>query len=184
MQERRYIVEIGAGAYPFPNMGTRKIQKDEHYMGIDRFDDPIEFMRGKILLLHPTVQSRHNGRLHLIKGDGRMLPYRDESIDEVIFCNVFDEESQFNTLHTDELRGSVLRETMRILKKDGKVIVAQTATPKEAPFHEMKKLLESEGFQWIDESQLSIYITAKVALYNPLGSRDGFPPYVATFVKK
>lgn len=195
LERKRFILEVGTGARPFPTTGERMIETHEYYIGINPGKE--EALRLPKTLLRKD--SKHTGEHDMFAADGRFLPFTDTSISEILFRNVFDSpdperREHITTIYIPEDQRKTIQEARRVLKDGGLLVVAQTYTPHRAPFKEIKKLVETEGFVQTNQDELSIYDTRALSEY-AFGWNDvnytkfqdvdwkKHPPYVATFLK-
>jgi len=103
---RRIIVEIGSEGYPAHPYGTKKFTEDELFIG-------------------SNIRSVMRSSSEFIIADGRNLPFADNSIDELIYNNIFSDPDLQSVTILDEL----LKEAKRTLKSGGKIIMSNTNTP-------------------------------------------------------
>jgi ubiquinone/menaquinone biosynthesis C-methylase UbiE len=92
-KKKGIILEIGCGKSPFFIKAGRKIEKDEHYIGVDLFpasDQPLEEWLDPEETMDKLKKSELvTGQASLVSASGDSLPLEDNSVKEVIFKNVF-----------------------------------------------------------------------------------------------
>ncbi|HYE59586.1 MAG TPA: methyltransferase domain-containing protein [Candidatus Kapabacteria bacterium] len=126
-QPRKVIVEIGTGGIPYFIKGERKRSPDEMYIATDKDDTAIE--------MNKAYQVGYGTDFESVKAEAEHLPYKDTSVDELIYTNVFsligyqNIDTQYQTKHVDVM--AMLREAHRVLKDHGCVRITETLTPKD-----------------------------------------------------
>jgi ubiquinone/menaquinone biosynthesis C-methylase UbiE len=134
---RRVFIEIGAKRLPFPFWGKRKIGENEIYVDIDL--DPQSVVSAKNLV-EGYPKERGEGRHYFVRGDAKNIPLADASADEVFMGNILGEE-----LHIGfEDKKKFISEAMRVLNKDGRLIIKETTTPLD--YEKLQALLAGTGF--------------------------------------
>lgn len=92
-KKRGIIVEVGCGKSPFFLKAGRKIEKDEHYIGIDLFpatdQPPEEWLDQKDTKNKIKKSQLVEGKADLVSATGDNLPLENDSVKEIIFKDVF-----------------------------------------------------------------------------------------------
>ncbi len=137
--EKRIILEIGVGEKPFPTVGKRQLSENECYIGVYLYGDYKSTLANAKdrIKKHEGLDKRN---VHLVKADGRGLPLRTESVDEIVFCNVFGYEKI-----PPQNRIQMTQDATRVLKIGGVLTVVETYTPWESPFNEVRSNMHSLG---------------------------------------
>ena len=132
-KEKKIIVEVGTDGKPFFLIGHRKLKPDELYVSIDQ----------DIARARSTDRMAHRLKVEntmAVNADARNLPFADGTVDEMVFTNVFGEAGTSAPLYFN----SMLQEAVRVLKKDGTVIITETYTPNSVP-DRMRVKQDAEG---------------------------------------
>lgn len=176
---RRIIVEIGCGEVPFPLAAHhRQISSDEFYIGVDR--------RPQIRNASNFLSSLVRGRSALLQADGLALPLSNESVDEVVLCNVLGDRA------TLAVNPGMLTEVERVLKLAGEVTVVETYTADAYPVTKLRRemsarnLLQSNRGHEVDLDGVSQYADVTsgepgTLRYEAAKERGDF--YIAKFTK-
>lgn len=121
-KEKKIIVEVGTDGKPFFLIGNRKLKPEELYISIDQ----------DIARARSTDRMAHRLKVEntmAVNADARNLPFADEAVDEMIFTNVFGEAGTSAPTYFN----SILQEAVRVLKKDGTILITETYTPSSVP---------------------------------------------------
>ncbi len=112
----KLYVEIGSGGSPAFFLSKRALNPGDKYVTVD-------------LRAHEHRTSAVFGEIEFgdgfeaVLGDGKTLPFADNSTDEVIFNNVFGDEKTFQ-------REALLKEAGRIVKPgEGQIVITEHITP-------------------------------------------------------
>lgn len=91
-EKKRILVEVGCGINPFFIKSNKKIAPNEHYIGIDLFppsdqltDDWPDPQETKSRLASSGLVE---GDANIVSASGNKLPFRDNSVDELIIKDV------------------------------------------------------------------------------------------------
>jgi ubiquinone/menaquinone biosynthesis C-methylase UbiE len=123
-QKKRVFIDLGSGQIPSVFWGDREYKGADYYIGIDNRGEMIHSARS----LGDVVPNKENfaragKNILLIKGDvAKGLPFRDNSVDEVLMSNIMGE---FSIKYV----GDFFIEARRVLKPDGFLIILETQTP-------------------------------------------------------
>lgn len=111
----KLYVEVGSGGSPAFFVSGRSLNPEDRYVTVDFVEEEVRNskMFGEI---------NFGDSFQAIRGDGRKLPLKDESVDEVIFNNVFGDRRTMG-------RNQMLSEAVRVLKTGGRVILTEHITP-------------------------------------------------------
>lgn len=123
----------------------RKFDRGSLYIGIDRPDRPEdywinyaagekprkpfddidrEYFLQQLTEIQTRIKKLRPGEsANLVIADGHMLPFRDDSVDEVFLSNVVGSQL------TEKAEDAIFREIRRVLKSRGKVVIKETLTP-------------------------------------------------------
>lgn len=151
---KHIIVEVGPGHSPFPiGVDRRRIKKDEIYIGIEpyneRLKDTARWLKQKDIF--------GEGEGKMVKAKGQHLPFKDQSVQEVVICNLIGHPAlsdQVNGFLPSETIKRIVMETGRVLKRGGKVTIVETYTPYPAP-ENLIKLFEESGLKVAKHLRLS-----------------------------
>jgi ubiquinone/menaquinone biosynthesis C-methylase UbiE len=121
-KQKKIIVEVGTDGKPFFLIGHRQLQPDELYVSIDK-----DIARAR-------TTDRMADRLKVenttaVNADARKLPFADNTVDEMVFTNVFGDSGVSTPLYFH----SMLQEAVRVLKKNGTILITETYTPSSVP---------------------------------------------------
>lgn len=159
----RIIVEIGVRDEPFPATGRRMINAGEHYIGVERHCGCVPVARRSLI-----ESQGHPGVLQVVQRDASKMDFLpDESVDEVVICNVFGEDYEF----AKNLQGPI-DEVERVLKPDGSITIVETSTPLVAPRWAVRQFFNKRGFRLIT-SHADAYELEKIWAYKD----QYFPPH-------
>lgn len=198
-EEKNYILEVGVGTKPFSTQGTRRMERDEVYIGVDTGSLALmakKLGRSKGESLEKAWE-RINQRLpkrnryHLMYADGTYLPFPDHSVSEVVFINTLGYPVPEEHILGEEGKQteSLVVEASRILKPGGLVTVVETLSPNTLPFPRLNELMRSIGFKCLTPAK-DIESLKSILEYteNPYLRPDIKPttyspnrPYCATF---
>lgn len=139
---RKIVVEIGSGGNPAPIGASFPLDSDTFYVSVNIDDtkigalkpsewDALKFRKSK--LEHASA----------ITGDASQLPFANDSIDELIYTNIFSSPGHVNKNVNTTARQHgfnrkysnpelLLQEAARVLKKGGVINITCTNTPTEA----------------------------------------------------
>ncbi len=120
--KKKKIVEVGTRyGMPFFVAGDRQLKTEDLYVSVDQEKESAALTKQK-------MKSRSIQGESLI-ADARKMPFLSDTIDEVIFTNVFGELGKKDIqTHLD-----LIKETVRVLKSGGKLIINETYTPEKVP---------------------------------------------------
>lgn len=185
--ELRVILEIGCGDRPFPTVGSRIITENEHYIGIDASiwwgkhrNELDNLLEGKEKLI--TSPNYHKSHHDLLRADGRSLPFIDNSVSEVVICNVFGSVIS----KTDLLK--IIEEAKRVLGEQCLLTVVETYTP--PLFTDIQTMFNRNGFRLkgnktsaykARERNLKLYVKTDGIKFDE-NSSGWDKPFVAEFV--
>ncbi|MBP6859928.1 MAG: methyltransferase domain-containing protein [Candidatus Magasanikbacteria bacterium] len=139
-KEKKIIVEVGTDGKPFFLIGHRKLKPDELYISIDQ---DISRARATDRMAHRLNVENTMA----VNADARTLPFADSTVDEMVFTNVFGEGGKTAPNYFD----SMLTEAVRVLKKNGTILITETYTPSLVP-DRMRVVQDVNGTFGIDES--------------------------------
>ena len=134
--KEKIIVEIGHGGQPiYREDYSSKLKKDikehEHYIGIDFIDSTsVVFPKLSSDILKKIKKEgieKEKGKIDFIAGSGENLPLADESVDHIIFKNVFG--AGRGKKGSAEI---LINEAIRVLKESGELEMIETYTPDQA----------------------------------------------------
>lgn len=121
-KEKKIIVEVGTDGKPFFLIGHRKMKPDELYVSIDQ----------DIARARSTDRMAHRLKVEntiAVNADACNLPFADGAVDEMIFTNVFGEGGKGAPNYFDNM----LKEAVRVLRKNGTILITETYTPSSVP---------------------------------------------------
>lgn len=142
-EKGKVILDVHIGTFPLGALGNREVSKDDKYIGIE----PDE---SKLTTAGFHLENMHEGKelnLVLVNARGEQMPVKDSSVDEVLFRNVLGNPSTFDfskfrmggeetydeyQRERQEQVQRLVKESKRVLKQGGKIIIAETVTPSEA----------------------------------------------------
>jgi len=110
----KVYVEIGSGGLPAFFVSNRQINPGDRYFTVDMRDHEAEISKNFGEDLGVGFEA--------IQGDGSNLPFVENSVDEMIFNNVFGDPS---TVGHDDM----LLEALRVLKSGGQIVITEHITP-------------------------------------------------------
>ena len=142
----KVFVEVGTNQLPVTFMAKREFKDNEMYVGIDTDAEMVRFAR------HATGKGQNTT---FIEARGEQLPLKNESIDEILFGNVFGAPRI-----SEQKKVQFLDEAERVLKTDGLLVIKETNTPPD--FAKLSKLfagrnvreerkLTPKDKEWIEE---------------------------------
>lgn len=171
------VLEVGCGLQPFPAYGQRPFLPGEQYIGLDLFrgrsDQYIRNLEASTRYLH-----EYPADIRLQRDDGTALPFRESSVDEMVFVNVFGDS------RTRPYQSQFRREATRVLRATGSLSVVESLSTSEMPLDELVADMGKAGFAQLnagfehnpDLLAQYVYPTQKIRM----GLIDH--AYVATFV--
>lgn len=119
---KRLIVEVGTHYVRNGNIVSgepafthRGISSDEHYITVDISPKSAQLVKEDV--------GYSKDRIAPIIADGRNFPFKDNSVDELIYNNVFGDPEA--APFTQEL----LLEASRVLMPDGRLVITENVTP-------------------------------------------------------
>lgn len=138
----KLYVEVGSGGSPAFFISGRSLNPEDRYITVDFVEEEVRNskMFGEI---------NFGDSFQAIRGDGKKLPIKDESVDEMIFNNVFGDRRTVN-LH------SLLKEAERVLKIGGQVVITEHITP----FDFVRKLggTQDEILRYLQEHNINLTV--------------------------
>ena len=173
-QEPKVNVEIGVGDMVYGTGYSKHHDlSNTTYVGIDTLDRQ-ERVHGDYDVFARNVEAakrfQPDANVNFMKADGRNLPLADTSADEVFMANVIcDPRVGIQTI--DE----ILRESARVLKAGGRLVLAQYSTPEEAPYDHVLKELQRLGLGTLvisPESPLWQELRNSYVSIEPITQRD------------
>lgn len=144
-------LEIGAGNGTqnwTPLTDRRHFAANEQYIGVDiggrmvsniskeLVDETDHDMRKK---WQDIVKSRPEEALRFIQADGTNLPFKNESVDEIVMSNVFGWGAE------EEILPNLLHEADRVLKSQGQIIIHDNITPLHVSDEDLKTVIHNAG---------------------------------------
>ncbi|RJQ35273.1 class I SAM-dependent methyltransferase [Candidatus Parcubacteria bacterium] len=183
-KEEYIIVEIGSGASPYidsPELSKEyidKLKEDESIYFIATDDSGGSLGTGRNWFrLNDEMRERElekTGRVHFVLASGHQLPFRDNSVAEVIFRNVLGDPEARKPLE-------MMREAERVLKVGGVLKVIEMYTPHIARQNmdflsrarSLERLPDAEKTGFVDETAIDEAMT-----------RERAAAFVARFRKK
>ncbi len=111
VQPNEHVLDIGCGTGANAVALAEFLQCQCRITGIDSSEPMLAIAR------HQLRNSPHEGRITYDSGDAHRLPYQDDTFDSAMMIQVLEYSSEPIAL---------LRETMRVLKPGGKLLVADT----------------------------------------------------------
>lgn len=136
-EPKKIIVEVGTRAgTPYFLVGNKKLEPNELYVSLDIEKESANLTKKETDTAKRNVKNINNE--HTI-ADARKMPFLNNSVDELIFTNVFGEKP---SLYTRSPYMELLKEATRVLKKNGKIIINETYTPEDMP----KQMAVTIGF--------------------------------------
>lgn len=173
---KHIIIEVGTGAEPFPTTGNKTINDGEYYVGVESNERLC--MRAKTAI--DRIKKPQIGETDIVWADARKLPLVNESVSEVIFCNVFGDLRIYTELD------KMVKESLRVLKEDGMLVVVETLTPRDASFKFTNRFLKRRGFEAISDpiNDLSRIWDFKSNITSNQSDEEWYgAPYIALFQK-
>lgn len=107
---KKLIVEIGSNGDPIFHGGTRQQQPGEYYLSINKDERAVKEER--------NIFGQQGSAL---KADGYAIPLGTETVDELIYTDVFSQPGN------DVSR--LLKEAARVIKPNGRIVITNTNTP-------------------------------------------------------
>jgi len=135
-QKKHIFLEIGPDLSPVPMVGKRKFDGNNYYVGIDINADSVESDKKR-------AESHGMKNVSFAQGDGRKMPFADETVDEVFLSNVFGSPKVANDEKTINL---LFNEISRVCQKNGILIIKETNTPEAMHYDKIKEIAEQYGF--------------------------------------
>lgn len=115
LKKGKLYVEVGSGGSPAFFLAKRTLSPGDRYVTVDF--DPWEAVVSK-----DFGEVVFGDAFEAVHGNGQNLPLESESVDEIIFNNVFGDQK------TTE-REKLLNEVVRVLKIDGQAVITEHITP-------------------------------------------------------
>lgn len=121
---KRIVVEVGTGGFPSFRRGNRQKKTDETYitLNLEKLDAQVDKY---------TMEDRKMKDVFPLVGNAQYVPLADNSVDELIFTNVFGDPAGKYYIDPKIESGydKMLEEAVRILKPNGIIIITETYTP-------------------------------------------------------
>lgn len=174
--DKKVILEIGPSETPYPIFGGKKMKKGEFYIGIDidpnKLNETVNLMN---LIGFPKEETemviggvrkftRRNRSIRDLK-----FPFRNQSVSEVIICNLVNDPRTMGKI------GEILKDTARVLKPNGEIVVVQTR-PYICPIEDLMMHMQKHSFELKNKE---IHDRNKINQYRPSEGYDG--EYIAKF---
>ncbi|MFH1713286.1 MAG: methyltransferase domain-containing protein [Candidatus Jacksonbacteria bacterium] len=166
--DKKIIVELGPGLCPllslstFPDIqnydskqhkaGRPMILKDnEVYIGIEPGRHQVNDARSALDLSSEYIK----GRVQIVQGLGEHLPIKENTVDQVFIRNLFTDPSFYDVFpltlknenkYIKERIKPIIKELRRIVKKGGKVIIAEVYTPRVCKSEYIIEVFIENGF--------------------------------------
>lgn len=112
-KKKKIVVEIGPGGAPAFVVGNRELSENEIYLAVDKNIDSIKNVKSNF---------EDTKNFHPVLGNAERLMFRDASVDELIYNNVFGDPFTKG-------RDGILAEAARVLRPEGRIIISETYTP-------------------------------------------------------
>ncbi len=167
--KRHIVVEVGPQGEPMFNKGSRQLQPNERYIAVEK--------DGRVLADLQRNLTEFGEQAQVVQGDARHLPFRDQSIHELVFMNVFGDCRTLSRTSLEEF----LAEARRVLMPGGLLRIIETLTPTYQPLHINIPRQFGEGFSADD----NFYRQAGFAVHSigdsqkELSLYDNSPAFIA-----
>ncbi|MBI2056569.1 MAG: methyltransferase domain-containing protein [Candidatus Sungbacteria bacterium] len=153
----KIIVEVGVGGKPFFVDTERKIRKNEKYVGIDipgySVETPMLEKKTeasfKEIYENKNIQNKVQGEMQFLIASGDHLPFEGETVDEIVFKNVFSAPGDYLTggeENEEKIKHDFINESARVLKKGGKIIIIENSGTAEYAKPFIHEIYEDQRF--------------------------------------
>ena len=152
-KEEYIIVEVGSGGHPYINNPKlsqeylERFRKDAsiYYIATDNSGGALEAGREEFKESTPSHELDKTNRIHFVLALGSQLPFKDESVSEIIFRNVFGNPDVSNTVE-------MIQEARRVLKPKGIIKIIEQHMPQIAT-GSMEYLSELKSFERVEDAK-------------------------------
>jgi len=162
-KEKYIIVEIGSGTQPYINRPEisdkylKKFRRDAslYYFGLDTSGGAMGVGRSNFKRRDIGYNLEKTDRVNFVLASGSQLPFRDDTVSEVIFRNVLGDPEANNIL-------GMMQDAERVLKVGGILKVIETYTPQVARrsisylsrVKSFEQLSDAEKAGFVDETEI------------------------------
>ena len=156
----RVILEVGYGKHPIALFGNKELKENDCFISIEKSGNDYIDKNPKIALdkiIEGNDRAKANAlnigkNLLFIKADAYKMPFANQSINEVILCNFFDQGSNIGRFGDDgndqfdfhEYQGGFIQQILRVLKPNGILRILEDSNRDFANKGFLKYLSQSE----------------------------------------